>query len=387
MTGKTLGFVKERAGLFLFLVDGTSTSAVNCFVPACQFTNVQIGPPLGAMLVEKHAVSAATLALALNEQAKLRQERIGKYLTDRALVSASQLMDALRQQGTRPNVRLGEVLIEEQLITSEQLAEALAIQGTHRQRRIGDILIDMGAVSTRLIQFALSDKLGIPYVNAREFQIGPGALESVDTEFAIRHQVLPVLLMGESLVVAVENPLDIDFAQDLRFRTGMSIAPVIGNPQELKVRIAKEYSSLAGRMSSGSMGTAATSGDLRNSATAESRVADLASQLARERPQSSRDTAIDSRVSDNTLVKLVNKIIVEAHAQGASDIHIESNLGKGDTLIRFRKDGDLENYLALPQAYSNSLVSRVKIMADLDISEHRHPQDGRSSSASTALYR
>jgi type II secretory ATPase GspE/PulE/Tfp pilus assembly ATPase PilB-like protein len=379
MAGKTLGFVKERGGLFLFLVEGTSTSAVNCFVPACQFTNVRIGPPLGAMLLEKHVVSAETLALALNEQTKLRQERIGKYLTDRALVSGSQLMEALRQQGTRPNVRLGEVLIEEQLITSEQLAEALAIQGTHRQRRIGDILIDMGAVSTRLIQFALSDKLGIPYVNAREFQIGPGALEAVDTEFAIRHQALPVLLMGESLVVAVENPLDIDFVQDLRFRTGMSIAPVIGNPQELKVRIAKEYSSLAGRSGSGPLSTAATSGDLRSSAPADPRVADLASQLARERPQSSRDrdVAIDSRVSDNTLVKLVNKIIVEAHAQGASDIHIESNLGKGDTLIRFRKDGDLENYLALPQAYSNSLVSRVKIMADLDISEHRHPQDGK----------
>jgi type II secretory ATPase GspE/PulE/Tfp pilus assembly ATPase PilB-like protein len=86
---------------------------------------------------------------------------------------------------------------------------------------------------------------------------------------------------------------------------------------------------------------------------------------------------VASRVSENTLVRLVNKIIIEAHAQGASDIHIESNGDKSDTRIRFRKDGDLEDYLALPQAFSNSLVSRIKIMAELNISEHRHPQDGK----------
>ena len=210
---------------------------------------MQIGPLLGDALVEKHVVSAETLALALNKQAKLRQERIGKYLTDRAIISTEELTRALREQGKRPNVRLGEILIEAELITPEQLKEALAIQATHRERRIGDILIEMGAVSVRLIQFALSDKLGIPYVNVREFKIGPGALEAVDTAFAIRHQVLPLLRIGKSLVVAVENPLAIDFVQDLRFKTGMTITPVIANPQELKVRIAKEYSNLEGRAS------------------------------------------------------------------------------------------------------------------------------------------
>jgi type II secretory ATPase GspE/PulE/Tfp pilus assembly ATPase PilB-like protein len=109
-------------------------------------------------------------------------------------------------------------------------------------------------------------------------------------------------------------------------------------------------------------------------------VADLTSQLAKETQQSARpnkDTAIDPRVAENTLVRLLNKIIVEAHAQGASDIHIEANPGKSVTRVRFRKDGDLEDYLELPHGYSSALVSRIKVMAELDISERRHPQDGK----------
>ena len=130
MTGKTLGFVKEEAGLFLFLVEGNSAHVVNCFIPAGQIKDVQIGLLLGDALVEKHVVSAETLALALNKQAKLRQERIGKYLTDRAIISAEELTRALREQGKRANVPLGEILIEAELITPEQLKKALAIQAT-----------------------------------------------------------------------------------------------------------------------------------------------------------------------------------------------------------------------------------------------------------------
>jgi type II secretory ATPase GspE/PulE/Tfp pilus assembly ATPase PilB-like protein len=384
ITGNTLGFVKEKRGLFLYINQGNDGNVVNCFIPAGQIKDVQIGPLLGDVLVEQHIVSADALALALSKQAKLRQERIGTYLTDRAIISAPDLTRAIGAQSKRPAVRLGEILLEAEVITPEQLKEALAIQANHRELRIGEILIEMGAVSMRLIQFALSDKLGIPYVNVREFKIAADALETVDTAFAIRHQVLPLLRIQESLVVAVEDPLAIDFMQQLRVKTGMAIDPVIANTQDLKARIAKEYSNLEaraeGRAGTGTRGAQPESGkDSSATSAAQTKVADLTSQLARETRQSvqpAKDVIIDSKVSENTLVKLVNKIIVEAHAQGASDIHIESN-GKSDTRIRFRKDGDLENYLDLPQAFSNALISRIKIMAELNISEHRHPQDGK----------
>jgi type II secretory ATPase GspE/PulE/Tfp pilus assembly ATPase PilB-like protein len=382
ISGDTLGFIKEEAGLFLFLVENRSPLVIKCFIPAAQIKNLQIGPLLGAKLVEENAVSADALALALTQQAKLRQARIGSYFAERAIISAADLQRALAQQGKRPNARLGEILIEGGLITPDELRDALAFQQKHRERRIGDILIEMGAVSARLIQFALSDKLGIPYANARDFAIGPGALEAVDMEFAVRNQVLPLLRLRDSLVVAVENPLAVDFLQDLRFQTGLVIDPVIADPKELKARIAKEYSNLVIRLADGRSGAVAPESGraLRNSYPAPTKATDLASQLIRETQGSARQSKeieVDTRVSDNTLVRLINKIILEAHSQGASDIHIESNSGDTDTRIRFRKDGDLADYLELPQAYSKSLVSRIKIMAELDIAEHRHPQDGK----------
>jgi type II secretory ATPase GspE/PulE/Tfp pilus assembly ATPase PilB-like protein len=385
MTGTTLGFIQDKAGLFLFLIGVDAAQAFNCFIPAGQIKDLQIGPLLGEMLVEKHVVSADALALALSQQAALRTGRVGTYLADRAIISAEELTVALRAQEKRPNVRLGELLLEAGLITSEQLKEALTIQAGQRGRRIGEILIEMGAVSMRLVQFAMSDKLGIPYVNVREFKIGAGALEAIDTAFAIRHQVLPLLCIGATLVVAVEDPLFIDFAQELRLNAGMTIAPVIASPQELKARIAREYARLEGRASAGRQGAATTagtesSGTARNPNSTQTKVADLTSQLARETEQSgrsNREAAVDTRVSENTLVRLMNKIIIEAHGQGASDIHVEANAGKSVTRVRFRKDGELEDYLELPQGYSNALVSRIKVMAELDISERRHPQDGK----------
>jgi type II secretory ATPase GspE/PulE/Tfp pilus assembly ATPase PilB-like protein len=381
--GNTLGFVKQKHGLFLFVVEGDSAQVVNSFIPASQIENLQIGPPLGDILVANNIVSAETVELALKKQAILRQERIGNYLADRAIISAEELSLALRDQAKRPQMRLGDILLEAQLVTPPQIEAALRIQAANRARRLGDILIEMGVVTVRLIQMALSEKMGIPYVNVREFKIGQNALALINTAFAIRHQVLALLRTPESLVVAVENPLaiDVDFMEDLRFKTGLTITPVIANSKELKLRIAKEYSNLDPRIGmvkggATASGAAVAGDDARN----QSKVADLAHQLTKESTPSLRpvkDVANDTRVSENTLVKLINKIIIEAHAQGASDIHIENNSGDSSTRIRFRKDGELEDYLELPPAYSNALVSRIKIMASLDISEHRHPQDGK----------
>jgi type II secretory ATPase GspE/PulE/Tfp pilus assembly ATPase PilB-like protein len=382
LDGKIRGFVKERCGLFLFLLEDDESLVTRLFIPEHQIAEVQIGPPLGEALMDKALVNPNAIANALNKQNQLRQEPIGKYLADRAIITSEELKSALADQKTRPNVRLGDILVEANLITGETLKEALGIQAEQRGRRLGDILIEMGAVSVRMIQMALSDKLGIPFVNVREFKVDALAVEAVDAAFAIRNQVLPLLRSGESLIVAVENPLAMDFAQDLRMVTGLTIMSVIADPAELKTRIAKEYSRMEARVVDfGASGQSrAASLGKENVRPDLTKAEDLAMQLSREKPQplfSGKSREVDSRVTENTLVRLINKMIVEAHAQGASDIHIESNPGQKHTRIRFRKDGDLEDYLDLPPAYRNSLVSRIKVMAELDISEHRHPQDGK----------
>jgi hypothetical protein len=244
IAGTTRGFIKDKDGLYLFLIEEGSPLAIGCFIPACQLKDVQIGPLLGDTLINNEFVDSETIAAALNTQTMMRQERIGTYLTDRAIITQEELALALTEQQKRPNARLGDVLLEAKIITPKQLKEALAIQAKQRERRLGDILIDMGAVSVRLIQMALSDKLGIPYIDVKKFRIDAHIRDLLDPAFAMRHQVLPLRRTEESLVIAVENPLAIEFAQDLRFTTGLTIVPVIADPDELKARITKEYSRL-----------------------------------------------------------------------------------------------------------------------------------------------
>jgi type II secretory ATPase GspE/PulE/Tfp pilus assembly ATPase PilB-like protein len=383
LTGITRGFIKEEIGLFLYLLEGEPPQATRCFVPAQQLGDVQIGPLLGDTLLRKKQISGAVLTTALNKQTMLRQEKLGQHLLNHGIVSPDELKRALQSQRYRPSTKLGALLLEAGLITSEQLAEALRLQGANRRRHLGDILVEMGAVTVRQVHMALADKLGIPFVNVREFRIDPLALDLLGASGAARYRALPLLQLGDSLVVAVEDPLAMDFVQELRVLTGKVIVPVIANPADLRQRIAKEYASLelaAATVDSDGESMPSLSGpDATGRDVAQIHVEDFASALVRETsaPIESKDNESDPRVTDNALVRLVNKIIIDAYTQGASDIHIECNYGKADTRIRFRKDGDLEDYLELQPAYSNALVSRIKIMANLDISEHRHAQDGK----------
>jgi type II secretory ATPase GspE/PulE/Tfp pilus assembly ATPase PilB-like protein len=300
-------------------------------------------------------------------------------------VTRDDLERALRQQQSKPNVRVGQLLLEADLITQEQLDQALAAQSEKRRRPLGEILIEMGAVSRTQVQTVLADKLGIPMVNIREFKIDPTALQLVPAPVAFRHQVLPLLRLDNSLVLAAENPLAVDVSSDLRFATGLVVLPVMADGKELKARIAKEYGE---RFAGAILTDIEYTGDLSGEAAATNQrsdgtgatTEDLVSQLSRETSHTSeqpQSPEADARVSDSALVKLVNKIIIEAYGQGASDIHIETNPGKRAIRIRFRKDGRLEDYLELEPAYRNSLLSRLKIMANLDISERRHAQDGK----------
>ncbi len=384
LDGVTLGARRETAGLFLYLVESDTTELANYFIPENCIKELRLNATQGDSVADSADTVPDLRALLSTDHPRKRQEQIEKYLSNRTVSTVEDLLHTRLHQGKRLHARLGDILIETGAISSEQLDKALTIQGEQRSRRLGDILVEMGVVSVRLIQVALSDKLGIPYVSARSFPVGLGVLELIDTAFAIRHQVLPLIQTNDCLIVAVENPLAVECLTDLRFQLGKAVEAVIADPLELKERIAKEYSGLESRVAIArstvnGFGTFESS-DLAGVNAFKTNVADLTSQLVKESQsgqRTTRDVISDPRVTENTLVRLVNKIIIEAHAQGASDIHIETNGIDLHTRIRFRKDGDLEDYLQLPQAYSNSLVSRIKIMADLDISERRHPQDGK----------
>jgi type II secretory ATPase GspE/PulE/Tfp pilus assembly ATPase PilB-like protein len=381
LTGRTRGWIKESFGLFLFVIEREGDLASRYFVPAQALRDAKIGPLLGEVLTANKLISAATLTAALARQTALRGEPLGQILNDRALVSRDELEQSLRKLKRRPNVRLGQVLLGVGLITQEQLDMALAAQQDKRRRPLGEILIDLGAVSRTQVQTALADKLGIPIVDVRKFKIDPSALQLVPGPTAFRHQALPLLRLDNSLVVAAEDPLALD-TNELRFATGLEILAVMADGNELKTRIAKEYGDLdAGAIIADyEVMNSGVKDPLRRADSSQVTLGDLTSQLADEAPESSersQNAESEALVSDSAMVKLVNKIIIDAYEQGASDIHIESNPGRRPTRIRFRKDGVLQSYLELEPAYRSNLVSRVKIMANLDISERRHAQDGK----------
>jgi type II secretory ATPase GspE/PulE/Tfp pilus assembly ATPase PilB-like protein len=387
-SGNTQGFVKEASGLFLFPIDISSGATMSCFIPAEALKVVNIGPLLGEALAEGKMVHTSTIATALDTQAALRAEPLGEFLRRRAIVSPEDLDKAIKEQVHRPNVRLGQVLMEAKLITQYQLDQALLAQRSNRTQPLGEILINMGAVSRNQIQEALAIKLGIPFIDVRDFKVNPEALKLTQASFAKQHQMLPLLCTSTMLVIAVENPLAIDFTRELRFSTGLSVVPVMATAIDLRDRIVKEYSS-PNSQNNAFLFDMAKDNSLERSSNSTARahaelnlieMHDLAGQLSREAPKSTDSIQFEgasARVNESTMVRVVNKMIMDAHAQGASDIHIEANPGNRNLLIRFRKDGQLTDYLELESTNRSALVSRIKIMSDLDISERRQAQDGK----------
>lgn len=355
LEGDTLGFKTDRAGLHLFPAVGTERF-IYAYVNPKAVKNHRIGGFLGEILIKDKVVTGSAVAEILAEQDEQRKMPLGEYLMFKAVVSSETLEQALRHQKTMPNMRLGEILISEGLITEEQLNEALQEQSTNRKRPLGEILVERGLVTRDEIQRGLAKKLGIPFVDLKVFQVSPDVVAKLTEELANKHKVIPVMMHEGKLVVALENPMDWEAVDALKFHTSLQIEAVMATAGDLRHALNFYYK--ASELSGASIQDIA--GDH----------AGYVDDEASAQPQ-------DEAMADNLVVKLINKIIVDAYNQNVSDIHIEPYPGNHKTIIRFRKDGTLVTYVELPAQYKNALVARIKVMAQLDISERRKPQDGK----------
>lgn len=353
LAGETMGCVTEKFGIFLFLVTQCSDLR-RCFVPAQSFDDYQIGARIGRMLVDHEAAAKADIEAGLQKQQQLRSQRIGDYLTANQVLSRDQLAAAVKRQQASPHLKLGEALLQEKLITREQLEDALSSQNKDRKLALGEILVKMNVIDQETLKWMLVKKLGIPFVNLEKFQVDPNVLRLIPESIARKSLVMPLCRTESTLIVAMENPMDWEPLDILRFHSDLKIEPVLALADEISAAIDTYYGS--GRQ--------------------EANIKELASELEQG---SEADESLDEQVneSDSALVRLVNKMIVDAYRQGASDIHIETYPGRKNTRIRFRKDGTLAHYLELPANFRKALVSRIKIMSQLDISERRKPQDGK----------
>ncbi|WP_119965968.1 GspE/PulE family protein [Simplicispira lacusdiani] len=360
--GQTRGFVKTGQGLFIYLETEAALS-VRIFIPGGALESHQVGGLLGQQLVQARLVSPATVDQALREQKRRRGEGAQEAWGSTPISAPQELADRLGGIGSFSPVRLGDILINQGLVSREQMFTALGRMQGPQRHRLGHILVEMGALTHEQLTQAVAEQLSIPLVALGGFTIPHDVLALVPKEFAVEHQVLPLVLTDKVLVVAVESPIDTDYLDELRFSAQKQITPVIAPAEELAARITHEYSQAA-----------FDAVDL----SIEEELRQLTKRLGQDETAPGH-ADLHHQVSDNDslVVRLVNKMIMDAQKMGASDIHIESYPEQQPSLIRLRVDGDLREYLRIPYVLRAPLLSRLKIMASLDISERRMPQDGK----------
>jgi type II secretory ATPase GspE/PulE/Tfp pilus assembly ATPase PilB-like protein len=352
--GQTLGFLIEKTGLYLYLALDAER-AVRNFLPVEAYSDHSIGASLGEMLAGHRHDTVDFVKIGLQFQNELRAQRIGDYLTASQIISRDLLEQVLKDTDhVQSENMLGQILLREELLTQKELDAAVGSQQSDRKLPLGEILVEMGVLDRATLNRLLVRKLGIPFVDATRFQIDPEVLTLVERRLAEKHRVMPLFRAKNEIVVAMENPTDPEPAHDLRFYTKLRVVPVMASRESILAAIRTHY----------------------GQQEAARHVRELASSVA---IGTKADDLVDKPVteSDNALVRMVNQIILDAYERKVSDIHIETYRGNLDTKVRFREDGQLEPYLDIPARFRNAMISRIKIMANLDIAERRKPQDGK----------
>ncbi|HIM99277.1 MAG TPA: pilus assembly protein PilB [Gammaproteobacteria bacterium] len=249
----------------------------------------------------------------------------------------------------RRRLRLGEVLVSEGLTTEAEIHVALSQQKQQKGKRLGEVLVELGMVDESAIARVLANRLGLPFIDLDSTDIESDALTEIPARVIREHQVFPIRVDTESLTVAMGDPLSSEAIDAVRFTCKKRVVEVVATPTQLKVYIADRLS------------------------TQESSE-DFETYL---RSLSGSGVTGDAEGEDDDVIKLVNRFIVDAVRDRASDIHVEPYGDKQDLTVRFRVDGQLRNYRRIPSEYRERIVARMKIMARLNIAERRLPQDGK----------
>lgn len=374
LEGRTITHQEDARGLYLFEPVDDNGAVRRCFVPRAAYRHVDIGLRLGEALIEQRAATAEQVSAALSEQQRLRNQKLGEILVVKQLITPEDLDAAIEEQARMPMVRIGQALTALGFITEAQLEQALQQQQQDRGVPLGELLVRSGRITQRDLQTALARKMGYPLVDAAQFPVEIDALQKMPYGLASRLTALPLMMRGGRLVVALEDPTQRKVIDEIEFASGCKTIPVLARAGTLFGAIERAYEKIGAD-------TGAMRGD--PGAALDFQPEEAGKLLATLEQEDSTTEAVDGgddRVieqSDNSLVRLINSMILDAQAQGVSDIHIECAPGREKVKVRFRKDGQMKPYLELPPTYRNALIARIKIMCDLDISERRKPQDGK----------
>ncbi|MHB8707433.1 MAG: GspE/PulE family protein [Desulfuromonadales bacterium] len=314
--------------------------------------------PLGEVLQENGLVEPAAVDAALTEQKRLREKRVGEILVEQTnipgMVVEHVIGNAQKNLRKHGRIRVGDILIEAGLVTRQQVDEALSTQSSGKRKRIGSILVERGLISEEQLLSALAHKFGLQVVDLQQVTPSPAAIRRLSRERIEKMQVMPLEIRGSHLVVATSNPTDPTIIENLRFVANCPIELVVASSAQIAAQIAKLFALPGGA------------------------VEILIDELDDLDVQVEEELEVDKVTeSDSKVINLVNKVLLDAHKRGVSDIHFEPGMGPLPLKIRYRKDGICSQVHQIAATYKAAIISRIKIIAKLDIAEHRRPQSGK----------
>jgi type IV pilus assembly protein PilB len=246
--------------------------------------------------------------------------------------------------------KIGELLVEKGYITTGVLQTALQEQ-TSTGKRLGSILFDNGFITEDQLLEVTSERLGIPRVTLSSMVIAPFVTQKIPAETARRYTVLPIFLIGNTLTLAMADPLNIIAIDEIKYQTGCDIKRAVAKSSEIKQAIDQYYS------------------------VADSLHEIMGGQKTEELVEEIETITQQREEAQSPIIKLVNLIVSKAVNEGASDIHIEPE--ETSLRIRYRISGIMREEASPSKTMQNEIISRIKIAADMDVSEKRLPQDGR----------
>ena len=253
--------------------------------------------------------------------------------------------------------KFGALLVEKGIVNSGQLQETLKVK-KHSDEDLTSLIIQKGIASYQDVYETLAEYYNMPFIELEGYSIDPDVLEVVPKDMAIKYKIFPVFKIEDTLTVCMVNPGDVQVIDALRRETGYSIEPAVSIEKDIVFAIRKYFES---------------SGELDT--TLDEVIQDIESEKPKKEQEKTSAEKLKQLSAGTPVVKLVNLIISQAILDRASDIHIEPE--EKSLQVRYRIDGILHETLSPPKHLQAAIISRIKILADMDIAENRIPQDGR----------
>jgi type IV pilus assembly protein PilB len=281
-----------------------------------------------------------------------------------------------------PKQNLGQILVSKGIISETDLRRAVDVVKKSSGTKLDQVLVEQGMASEDQVLEARAESIGTERVKLRDINIDASAVRAVPAHLLTKHNLLPLRKEGNQLVVAMADPTDIIALDDLRM-AGINAKPVLAPAKEIESRLAPFMQQSAPTQESAAAAqevTPFTGGAEFGGGSAtdfmSSAVADFEAERGVEHDITATDDDNVSALADQApIIRIVNTIIIKSIEDGASDIHIEPQ--QRNVRIRYRVDGVLHEMMTVPRYVHAPLVSRAKIMSDMDIAERRKPQDGK----------